>query len=416
MNIGFVSTRLAGVDGVSLETEKMDIVLQRMGHSTFYCAGELDEHMGARGMLIPEMHFQHSEIMEIQALAFDALHPPRALFSRIYAMADYLRQELRRFVHNYNIDLLISQNSSTIPMNLPLGIAIRDLVARTRIPLLCHHHDFYWERERFMNHGIQDILDEAFPPNLEPIRHLVISTVAQRELRSRSGIRATYLPNVFDFANPPAPPDGYGDTFRQDLGLRDDDILILQPTRVVRRKGIERAIELVEKLEDPRAVLVITGDTTDEPGSYGDWLAEQARRAGIRCIFAAEWIDDDRGSRSGHKVYSLWDVYPHADLITYPSIIEGFGNALIEMVYFRKPFAVHKYPIYRADIRPAGIRAIEFNYDITEDIVRQVKEVLHNADLRAEIVAHNYEVGRQHFSYEVMEDTLETVLRQFTGL
>lgn len=416
MNIGFISTRLAGVDGVSLETEKMDAVLQRMGHQTFYCAGELDEHMVDRGMLIPEMHFRNPEVMAIQEIAFNSLHPPRSLFNRIYALADYLRQELRRFVHNYNIDLLISQNSSTIPMNLPLGIAIRDLVARTRVPVLCHHHDFYWERERFTNHGIQDILDEAFPPNLEPIQHLVISTVARRELRSRSGIRATYLPNVFDFANPPAPPDSYGDTFRQDLGIAEDDILLLQPTRVVRRKGIERAIELVEKLDEPRAVLVITGDTSDEPGSYGDWLAEQANRAGIRCTFAAEWIDDDRGERNGHKVYSLWDAYPHADLITYPSVIEGFGNALIEMVYFRKVFAVHKYPIYRADIRPTGIRAIEFNYDITEDIVKQVREVLNNPDLREEIADHNYEIGRQYFSYEVVQNTLEQVLRQFDSL
>jgi glycosyltransferase involved in cell wall biosynthesis len=413
MKIGLVSTRLAGVDGVSLETEKMDTVLQRLGHETFYCAGELDEHMGDRGMLIPEMHFMHPEIQAIQAIAFDSLHPPRTLFNRIYAMADYLRQELRRFVHNFDIDLLISQNTNTIPMNLPLGIAIRDLVARTRIPVLCHHHDFYWERERFMNHGIQDILDEAFPPNLEPIRHMVISTVARRELRSRTGIRATYLPNVFDFANPPAPPDDYGDTFRQDLGLSEDDILILQPTRVIRRKAIERAIELVEKLEEPRAVLVITGDTKDEPGSYGDWLVQQANRAGIRFMFAAEWIDDDRGEKDGHKVYSLWDVYPHADLITYPSVIEGFGNALIEMVYFGKPFVVHTYPIYRADIRPTGLKAIEFNYDLTPEVIEQVRHLLNNPEYEQEIAAHNYDVGRQHFSYEVLEATLKDVLRQF---
>ncbi len=413
MRIGFVSTRLAGVDGVSLETEKLDEVLQRMGHQTFYCAGELNDHVLDRGLLVPEMHFTNADAREVHDLAFQSPSPPSSLFTRIYDMADHYRARLGEFAQQFDLDLLVSQNTNAIPMNIPLGVALRDLVARTRIRLLCHNHDFYWERERFLNHGIQDILTEAFPPNLEPIRHLVISSIACRELRNRTGINAVYLPNVFDFANPPAPPDSYGDTVRADLGLSNDDLLILQPTRVIRRKAIERAIELVEKLDDPRAVLVLTGDTRDEPGTYGDWLEDQAKRAGIRFMFASEWIDDLRGKRNGHKVYSLWDVYPHADFITYPSVIEGFGNALIEMVYFRKPFIVHTYPIYRSDIKPAGIRAVEFNYDITPEVVGQVRELLENQQLQAEITGHNYEVGRRHFSYEVLERVLGEVLRQF---
>jgi hypothetical protein len=39
----------------------------------------------------------------------------------------------------------------------------------------------------------------------------------------------------------------------------------------------------------------------------------------------------------GQKVYTLWDLYPHAALVTYPSLYEGFGNAFLEAVYFRVP-------------------------------------------------------------------------------
>ena len=42
MNIGFVGTRFAGVDGVSLETQKLAQVFREMGHDCFFCAGELD--------------------------------------------------------------------------------------------------------------------------------------------------------------------------------------------------------------------------------------------------------------------------------------------------------------------------------------------------------------------------------------
>ena len=43
MNIGFVSGRLAGTDGVSLETHKWADVMEALGHTAFYCAGELEE-------------------------------------------------------------------------------------------------------------------------------------------------------------------------------------------------------------------------------------------------------------------------------------------------------------------------------------------------------------------------------------
>jgi len=37
MRVGFVSTRLAGTDGVSLETRKWADVAQRLGHEVYTC-------------------------------------------------------------------------------------------------------------------------------------------------------------------------------------------------------------------------------------------------------------------------------------------------------------------------------------------------------------------------------------------
>jgi len=61
--IGFISTRLNGTDGVSLEVEKWSRVLQRMGHQVFFCAGELGGYAAA-GTLIPELHFRHPVISQ----------------------------------------------------------------------------------------------------------------------------------------------------------------------------------------------------------------------------------------------------------------------------------------------------------------------------------------------------------------
>ena len=62
MNIGFVSTRLAGVDGVSLETAKLAKVMEETGHQCFYCAGELEASLTGK-RLVPKMHFQMEELL-----------------------------------------------------------------------------------------------------------------------------------------------------------------------------------------------------------------------------------------------------------------------------------------------------------------------------------------------------------------
>ena len=409
MNIGFVSTRLAGVDGVSLETDKLVKVLDKMGHKCFYCAGEL-ESSDPPGRLVPRMGFQDPVIKELYNEAFKSLFPDPKIVRRIYTQADAIRNELEEFIEDYDIDLLFPQNASTIPLNLPLGIAIRDIVERSRIPAICHHHDFYWERERFMNNGIQDILNTAFPPNRQPIQHIVINTVMQRRLKSWHGIDATYLPNVFDFSNPAPKPDAYANHFREDMGVTKDDILILQPTRVVRRKAIEKAIELVRKLDDKRMILLITGYEGDELGGYGEWLKEEAERSGIRYKFIADWVGTERGEHNGHRVYTLWDIYPHADLVTYPSAYEGFGNALIETIYFRKPFVIHQYPVYLSDIRSTGIRGVEFWHDITSDVLDGARRLLTDKAWTDKMVNENYEIAQREFSFERLEKTLKELL------
>jgi hypothetical protein len=68
-HIGFISTRFAGTDGVSLETEKWATVFERMGHKCFYFAGECDRHPEI-SLVVPEAFYRHPDIDVLNQQAY----------------------------------------------------------------------------------------------------------------------------------------------------------------------------------------------------------------------------------------------------------------------------------------------------------------------------------------------------------
>ena len=100
MRIGFLSTRLAGTDGVSLEVEKWAGILEKLGHEIFYCAGELGGYAGG-GTLIPLLHFHHPVIAAINKRAFDPVESKdrQILLSDIHAV----ESRRRVFLHSKHV-------------------------------------------------------------------------------------------------------------------------------------------------------------------------------------------------------------------------------------------------------------------------------------------------------------------------
>ncbi len=408
--VGFISTRISGTDGVSLEIAKWTDVLERMGLECYFIAGRCDRP-AQRSVVIPELDFQHPLILEITRQAFQRDLRSRELSSKMHELAWLIKERLYEAIGRLNLDLLIAENVLTIPMNLPLGAALVELLIESGIPCVAHHHDFFWERERFLFNAVEDYLHQAFPPPLAQIKHVVINSVAAEEFCRRTGLSCHVVPNVLDFDNPPEEHDGYTRHLRADLGLEPDDLLFLQPTRVVARKGIEHSIELVRRLDDPRAKLVITHSQDDEGEAYPRRVRDYARLLGVEVIFAADRISHRRQmTDEGHRQYSIWDAYAQADLVTYPSTYEGFGNAFLEAVYYRKPIFCNRYTIYRTDIEPCGFQAIAMDGFLLEEVVQQVRHVLQDEEYRRRMVEHNYEVAQQHFSYRRLEQELTMIL------
>ncbi len=235
--IGFISTRFAGTDGVSLETAKWTAVLQRMGHQCFYFCGQSDRPPQS-SYVVPEAFYRHPSIDAINQVVFTGnwgefhkgrtAHPeieelhqdffsiyvrPARITKQVQELTEYLKEHLCKFAYEFRLEALIVENALTIPINLPLGLALTEFIAETGYPIIAHHHDFHWERQRFLNNSVNDYIAAAFPPDLPSVRHVVINSLQARQLALRTGAAAMVIPNVMDFGVPrlrltnmPSPP------------------------------------------------------------------------------------------------------------------------------------------------------------------------------------------------------------------
>ena len=412
--IGFISFRFAGTDGVSLETSKWATVLDQVGCECFFMAGELDT-LPDHSFVEEKLHFQHPEIKEICDESCNNIVRPRVLTTKIHDIRLFLKSKIYEFIKTFNINLIIAQNALSIPLNIPLALAITEVISETGMPVIAHHHDFFWERKRFLRNCVWDYFNMAFPPHLSNIEHVVINTSGQNQLALRTGISSTLIPNVMNFELGPPPPDDFIGNVRADLDIADDELFVLQPTRVVQRKGIEHAVELVARM-NKKAVLVISHASGDEGYEYQMRVREYADLMKIRAIFVDDIIKETRGeTKDKRRIYVLEDIYPHADLVTYPSLIEGFGNAFLEAIWFRKPILVNNYSIYATDIRPKGFRVIEMDNFISSETIKFTEKVLSDKELAREMADVNYNLGLRYYSYSVLRNQLKAVLTRHLG-
>jgi hypothetical protein len=119
---------------------------------------------------------------------------------------------------------------------------------------------------------------------------------------------------------------------------------------------------------------------------------------------------------NNHSGYSLWDIYPYADFITYPSLQEGFGNGLLEAIYFKKPILINRYATFIRDIEPKGFNFVVMNRFITPEIVQQVKGILESPEKNRKIVNLNYNIASRHYSFIDLQEYLSSLIAAFFGV
>jgi len=428
--IGICHFRVGETDGVSLEIDKWRAALEALGHSVFLCAGRSG---GEEAFLIPELSLDHPEVEKIRRNAFQSFsdYPSeRELHDHIEAMASRIERGLRHFIEVYDVQLLIVENIWSLSPNLPATLALWRTVRSLRLPAIAHHHDFYWEKDDYQGPTcglVRRLLSEYFPPHDSKLLHVVINRLAQEKLRRR-GIESIVIPNVLDFGQRPK-LDEFNQDFRERCGLAPGDVVLLQSTRIVRRKGIELAVDLACILSQPQfkqalrrrvqargghgeAHPVLLFPNLVEDRSYFEQLQDRISRRGVDARFIFDRVAFQRARRDGEKIYSLWDTYLFADVMTYPSLQEGWGNQFLEGVWAKLPVVLFEYPVFKTDIAPLGFRCVSLGQTLERDsdglwrvpeptlrrAAKEAAELLSSPEQYKRCVEHNFELAREYLS------------------
>lgn len=275
-------------------------------------------------------------------------------------LKDDIKQELRKLFSDLNS--CIVHNIPSMPFNFAATAAINELMEDMKTRFIFWLHDTILVREEW-----KDSIGK-FPLTLLHHKNRGITFVTPTYFRARQFAslekpykisRMTVIPNgvnVEDYLK----IDETTKMLMKRLGLSFNDFIIVTPVRVLPRKNIELALDVVHELihisGKRRIKLLITGPPSADPES----LAYEAKLRGIikmrrmqdSVIFCHDLISFKR-QISNNKIvkWSVADVYNIADLIFIPSKEEGFGLPVIEAGAARKPVFCSRIPPFQELIR-----------------------------------------------------------------
>ncbi|MDD5199504.1 MAG: glycosyltransferase [Terrimicrobiaceae bacterium] len=245
-------------------------------------------------------------------------------------------------------------HNPALARNLPLVEAVAAAVRARDIPMVFHHHDFWFENRwarhaGFRAHGyhsLDAVARAIFPADAV---HVSINRFDHRVLRRAFGRQAVWMPNPAGRRAPPAQAKirAAKRWLREQLG--GDAPVWIVPTRLLRRKNLAEAV-LITRWLRPDAWTITTA-AVSSPGehTYARRLDEAARRHGWRVRFAIR-------SGNGSDAPEVASLVAASEVMLLTSVQEGFGLPYLESVEAGKPLIARALPNVLPDLRRFGFR------------------------------------------------------------
>jgi hypothetical protein len=409
--VGFVATGFFDHDPVGLQAAHWAGILQTGGHECFYFAGRADRDP-ERSVIVPEASCFHPDIVSLQRELFEAGQRDSKTSGIIHAIRFHLKQNLYQFIKTFDINLLIIENACSLPLNLPLGLALSELVAETHVPAIFHHFGFPWQYDRFRDSAAGDYLRAAFPPALPSAHHVVLNNAAGQELARHANLNAVVIPPALDFEDAAASDPVSVGPLRLLLDLPADQHIVLQPTPALPQMRIDWAIEAAA-LIDPGCAFILTGRSPLENDRYRARLIRLAETHGIDLKFMQEQPESLPQEIAGNGTRpSLMTVHAAAGWVSYPVKAESVDSGFLEALATRRPLIMARHDYHRSDLAAIGVQVFTIDETLDEQTISSIRSTLAEADAIERMTQANLDLGQHFFGLNALRRELDALLQR----
>ncbi len=246
--------RVGGTDGVSLEIEKRKQILEERGFHVKLIAGSKNKDTD---YTIHELEWDNGTTPIIKENSFVFFNQygldDSELKRKIKKIARIIEEKLTKIQKKEKFDIVLTHNIFSFGGHLAAAMAFTNWIEKFKLRTIAFHHDFYWERKEFQttrNGYLKQYIKEYLPPQSPYIQHVVINSLAKKELKKRNGINSAVLPDTFDFEQNQWKKDSFNKDFLKQFDISPNDLIILQATRIIPRKAIEIAIDFARTLQE----------------------------------------------------------------------------------------------------------------------------------------------------------------------
>lgn len=407
--IGFITTHLNSVDRVSQECVMWSQVLTDLGHECFFFTGE-STHPEERTVVVPEADSRHPDIKLINQEIYDGSSRSSKTSGTIQALRFHIKQHLHQFIQTFDIRLLIVQNALSLPLNIPLGLALTELIAETGIPTLARHHDFAWERSMFLCSPANDYIRTGFPPKLPSIQHVVATRFHADSLAQRAGVRVLSVPYSMAFEQHPNNDPIPREDLLHTLGIQAEGMLMLDTSPLVPASKIETMLPFMAQLPDP-PIFLLTGSQRDNHRGYDQYLRETADLLGISLHFIPE--DENQGSGTlENRKRLLGQCYLHASLVCNMGEIQKAFAGAVEAFFNRLPVLTPGQSILRREFAQSGFQLLSFGSFPDRKAAEGLTKALADQPSIKQMAEYNHELATRHYSLDSLRHKLDHLLRE----